>query len=314
MQHFSDAQVRELLPSPAESIDLMREALIALANGEGSVVPKTQVTHDVGGDTADGFANAMPASWPERGLLGIKWVTITPSNPPQGRPMTGGIMVLSDGATGANRCTMDAGELTALRTAAVTGATLALDDRPITFIGAGVQARSHARVIDALAARDREQGRTARGPLTLWARRTEALTEFEQWATEHVPDLEIRTTTDRAAAVRDAGVIVSGLPIGLRGSELDPAEIQADATLLPLDYASVAGRAVAQRASLAADDPEQFETLRAMKLGTDYPQATAYTGEWLQKGRPDGLVVVQNLGSAMGDLLIADAVARAAGV
>lgn len=298
MRFLSDADVRDLLPSPAKAVSLMRETLLALAAGAASVTPKSQVVHEEGG-----FANAMPAAWPQRGLLGVKWVTITPSNRERGAEMIDGLMVLSapDGST---RATMQAAELTALRTAAVTGASLALDERPVVFLGSGVQARSHARALEAL----------GRGPVTFWGRREEALAELAAWCAQHVPDLEVRTSTDRADALSGAGVVVSGLPIGLRGSELAPGEVCGDATLLPLDYASVAGAEIARTGTLAADDPEQFEALRELKLGADYPRAACATGELLRTGRPDGLVIAQNLGSGLADLVLADAVARAAGV
>lgn len=297
MIHLRDDQVRDLLPSPTDAVALMRETLLALADGSASVTPKSQVVHEEGG-----FANAMPAAWPQRGLLGIKWVTITPSNRAHGKEMIDGLMVLS-GADGSTRAVMDAAELTALRTAAVTGASLALDNRPIAFLGTGVQARSHARVIEAL----------GRGPLSVWGRRAEALDELVAWGREHTPDLEIRIATDRAETLAGAGVVISGLPIGLRGSELAPGEVADDVTLLPLDYASVAGAELARTGTVVADDPEQYEMLRPLKHGQDYPRATGATGDLLREGRPDGLVVAQNLGSGLGDVVLADAVVRAAG-
>jgi ornithine cyclodeaminase/alanine dehydrogenase-like protein (mu-crystallin family) len=281
--HLDDAQVSTLLPSPAEQVALMRETLLALADDSASVTPKSQVVHEQGG-----FANAMPAAWPERGLLGLKWVTVTPSNRERGREMIDGLMVLSS-ADGSTRATMAAAELTAQRTAAVTGASLALDDRPVTFLGTGVQARSHARVIEAL----------GRGPLTVWGRRAEALEELTAWCAEHTPGLALRTTTDRAEALAGAGVVISGLA--------------RDATLLPLDYASVAGAEISRTGTVVADDPAQFETLRPLKHGEDYPRATGATGDLLRDGRPNGLVIAQNLGSGLGDVVLADAIARAAG-
>lgn len=297
MLHLSDDQVHDLLPDPARAVELMRETLLALADGSASVTPKSQVMHEEGG-----FANAMPAAWPERGLLGMKWVTVTPSNRGRGGEMIGGLMVLS-AADGSTRATMDAAALTALRTAAVTGASLALDDRPVVFLGTGVQARSHARVIEAL----------DRGPLTVWGRRRDALDELAAWCATHTPRLELRLTTDRAEALVDAGVVISGLPIGLTGSELPLREIRPDATLLPLDYASVAGAELSRTGTVVADDPVQFDALRVLKHGEDYPLATGSTGDLLRDGRPEGLLVVQNLGSGLGDVVLADVVARAAG-
>lgn len=185
MLHLRDDQVRDLLPDPARAVELMRETLLALAEGAASVTPKNQVVHEEGG-----FANAMPAAWPERGLLGMKWVTVTPSNRVRGGEMIGGLMVLS-AADGSTRATMNAAALTALRTAAVTGASLALDDRPVTFIGTGVQARSHARVLESL----------GRGLLTVWGRRRDALEELAAWCARAVPRVcSWRRTSVRVSA------------------------------------------------------------------------------------------------------------------
>lgn len=297
MLHLTDDEVRDLLPGPIEATEMMREVLLALADGSASVTPKSQVMHEDGG-----YANAMPAAWPQRGLLGLKWVTVTPSNRERGGEMIGGLMVLS-AADGSTRATMDAAELTAQRTAAVTGASLSLDERPIAFFGTGVQSRSHARVIEAL----------GRGPLTVWGRRHEALEELAVWCREHTPDLDLRVTTDRAEALTGAGVVISGLPVGLTDLALAPSEVADDATLLPVDYASVAGAAIARTGTVVADDVEQFEALRPLKHGPDYPSATGATGNLLREGRPDGLVVAQNLGSGLGDVVLADAIARRAG-
>lgn len=299
MRHLTDDQVRTLLPSPADAVVMMRETLAALADGSASVAPKSQVEPRAGA-----FANAMPAAWPARCLLGMKWVAVVPDNAERDLPAISGLVLLSDATTGTTRCTMDAGELTALRTAAVTGASLALDDRPVVFLGTGVQARSHLRVLEAI----------GRPEVTVWGRRREALDELVAWGREHAPDVRVTATTDRAAALAGACVIVSGLPIGLDGAGIGAAEIAPDATLLPLDYASSAHAGLAEGAAVAADDPEQFEALRPVKLGADYPRATTATGALLRDGRPEGRVVVQNLGSGLGDVVLADVVARASGL
>ena len=56
MRFLTDADVAALLPPPAETVALAREALVARASGEAEVPPKPAV-HTVPGS----FANAMPA-------------------------------------------------------------------------------------------------------------------------------------------------------------------------------------------------------------------------------------------------------------
>lgn len=114
------------------------------------------------------FANAMPAAYPERNLLGCKWISVVPDNPLRGLPTASGVMVVNDGTTGMPRALLPAAELTAVRTAAVTGAcirALADDDGPVAYLGAGVQAASHLRILEAL-------GHTE---VHVWARRHQAI-------------------------------------------------------------------------------------------------------------------------------------------
>lgn len=96
-------------------------------------------------ETPDGSLLLMPASGPQG--VGVKLVTLTPSNPGLGLPFLGAAYVLFESATQALRAVLDGGALTALRTAAVSGlATRYLagpEARRLVIFGAGVQARSH---------------------------------------------------------------------------------------------------------------------------------------------------------------------------
>ena len=114
MRYLCDADVARLLPPPLESIGLAHEALVALADGSAEVPPKPAVHPG-----AASFANAMPAAYPARKLLGCKWISIFPDNADHGLPSVTGLMVVNDGHTGEPRCVMAAGTLTAARTAAV---------------------------------------------------------------------------------------------------------------------------------------------------------------------------------------------------
>lgn len=304
MRVLTDDDVRLLLPAPAECVDLVAGALVALAEGRAEVPPKPAV-HTVPGS----FANAMPAAWPERELLGCKWISIFPDNPARGLPTASGVMVVNDGRTGLPVCLMPAAELTAARTAAVSGACVRrlapARPGPVAVTGAGVQARSHLRVLEALGHHD----------VVVWARRPEAVDELATWAAVETPQVRLSPAPDPASAVEGAAVVVTALSIGLEGAELDPAWVREDALLLPLDYASSVGPALASTALLAADDVTQFEAVRAQRKLGDYPSPTTWTGALVATGRPAGAtgrVVCQNLGNGLSDLVVADAVRRAA--
>jgi ornithine cyclodeaminase/alanine dehydrogenase len=127
--------------------------------------------------------------------------------------------------------------------------------------------------------------------------------------------VRLRRAPDPAGAVQGAAVVVTALSIGLTGAELDPAWVREDALLLPLDYASSVGPALAAAALLAADDVVQFESVRDQRKLGDYPSPTAWTGALLAARAPartGGRVVCQNLGNGLSDLVVADAVWRAA--
>ena len=300
MRYLSDDDVEALLPPPVEAVRLAHEALVALSRGEAEVPPKPTV------HAADGaFANAMPAAYSARKLLGCKWINIFPDNPSRGLPTATGLMVVNDGETGVPRVVMSAGALTAARTAAVSGACIAAmgsPGAPVGFTGAGVQARSHLRVLAALGHHD----------VTVYARRQEAREELLGWAASSVPQVVLRVTGDVREAVEGRPVVVTALSIGLQGVELDPGWVVPDALVLPLDYASSVGPALAAGALVAADHLSQFEAVRAAGALGDHPPATRWTGELLDGPRPGGRVVCQNLGNGLSDLVVAAAVADAA--
>ena len=301
MRVLTDADVVALAPEPLTTIDLVADALRALARGEGDVPPK----HTVHAGPQDSFANGMSATWPERGLVGNKWITLFPTNAALGLPTASGVLVLNDGQTGVPTHLIAAGEVTARRTAAVSGAclrALAPAQGHVAYTGAGAQARSHLMMLEAL-------GRT---DVVVYARRAEAREELAAWAARHVPSVDLRLVGAPAEAVRGAGGGITGLSIGIEGAHLDAADLGADTLLLPIDYASSVGPAIAATALLAADDRDQFEASRlAGKLG-DYPPATVWDGDLLDGDRPAGRIVCQNLGTALADLIVGEAVARAA--
>lgn len=303
LRYLCDAEVAAVMPAPAEVVRLAEQALIARAEGAAQVPPKPAVHFG-----RNGFANAMPVAVGgshEPGLLGCKWISLQPENPARDLPTAAGIMIVCDGETGMPTCLMSAGELTAVRTAAVSAACLrafVLPDEPVTFIGAGTQALSHLRILTALGYRD----------LRIVGRRPEPRRALEAAADELAVADRVTVTEALDEAVRSAAAIITGLPIGLRGTEIDARLVRQDALLLPLDYASSIGADLAATATVTSDDVEQFTQVAPAKLGADYPAATEWTGNAIRQPRPPGRVLMQNLGNASSDILLAAAIAEAA--
>jgi ornithine cyclodeaminase/alanine dehydrogenase-like protein (mu-crystallin family) len=96
-------------------------------------------------ETRAGTLLLMPA-FGEAGV-GVKLVTLTPSNPDRRLPFIHAVYVLFEAVGQSPVALLDGAALTALRTAAVSGlATRHLASR-LAIFGAGVQARSHLRAM-----------------------------------------------------------------------------------------------------------------------------------------------------------------------
>jgi ornithine cyclodeaminase/alanine dehydrogenase-like protein (mu-crystallin family) len=140
-------EVKELLPM-RECIDVMADALSALARGEAEMPLRTIFRpQDVRG------VMAMMPSFRQRDapLFGLKAICVFPDNAAIGKDAHQGGVLLFSGATGELLAVVNASAITEIRTAAVSAvATRALareDASELAIIGAGVQARSHLEAI-----------------------------------------------------------------------------------------------------------------------------------------------------------------------
>jgi alanine dehydrogenase len=130
----------EAAVSPAEAVDIMREAFVAYARGEWTMPPKVYTPAYPAGDF-----RAMPALGAGHALL--KWVTSFPGNPARGLPTVTGVVLLSDAETGTLLAILDAAAVTALRTGAAAVLAAETLGRPGTaaVVGAGVNGVAVAR-------------------------------------------------------------------------------------------------------------------------------------------------------------------------
>lgn len=139
----------------ATCIDLLTGLQAAISSGE--VVLPLRSSVPLPFEPAD--ANAllvMPGALAEPAVFGAKLLSIYPANgqsdPPA--PVIQGQVLLFDGSTGAPLALVDASSLTAIRTAAASGAaTRALaraDASKLALLGYGVQAASHLEAMRAV--------------------------------------------------------------------------------------------------------------------------------------------------------------------
>lgn len=136
-------EVEELLPVD-ECIPVMSEALSDLARGR-TFLPLRMVITPPG---AAGDMAVMPAYRSgDQAAYGVKVVCFFPGNPSKGLDSHQGSVMLFSGETGELLALMNASAITAIRTAAVSGAATKLLAREnaneLAIIGSGVQARAH---------------------------------------------------------------------------------------------------------------------------------------------------------------------------
>src|SRR5262249_5635132 len=143
-------QIRELLRME-DCIELMAGALAALARGE-VFQPLRTITRP---PEAHGLLGLMPAYRAgEHGAFGLKAICVFPDNPAQGKDAHQGAVMLFSRETGEFMALMNASEITAIRTAAVSAVATRLLAREnahqLGIIGAGVQARTHLAALHSL--------------------------------------------------------------------------------------------------------------------------------------------------------------------
>ena len=316
LRYLSAADVLAALPGVEERIALAERTMVALI-ADAQLPPKIGVRPR----PVDSFGHAMPA-WLRGGaedgtddLLGLKWVTGFPGNARMDLPAIHGTVILSDALTGLPRAILDAGPITAHRTAAVSGLSIARwgphDARArVAVVGAGVQARSHLPVIAHLLP-NAELTLSDRDPIRL-ARLAEdvAAGRGELGSFGHVASV-----VDPAEAVEGADLVVTVISFGPARQSIPAAAFEPDATIIAVDYDMCVPATVAATSDLfLVDDREQFLANRVGAVFAGYPDPQATIGAAILEGvrRPGGRVLVAHLGVGLADVVFGDAILRRA--
>ena len=312
---LSQEQVESLL-HPQECIELMSEALSALARGEAfnplrSVVRPPEQEH---------FLGLMPAY---RGggnpAYVLKEVCIFPDNPKRGLDAHQGAVLLHSADTGQLLAVMNASAITAIRTAAVSGlATKVLsrdDATELAVVGTGVQAKAH---LDAMSAIGRfEKARVA-------GRSPERARAFVAGLTAKY-SFTVEASDDVQQAVRGADVIVtatnSAEPVLKREWVKLGAHVNAVGSCSPvkreLDTATVVASTffVDRRESALHESGDYMLAAKEGAIGPDHIRAELgelLIGEQLGRGFPEEITVFKSLGIAVEDLAAAQFLYRRA--
>jgi len=247
--------------------------------------------------------------------VGVKLVSLTPSNPEHGLPFINAVYVLFDLVTQTPEAVIDGAGLTALRTAAVSGLAtryLAREDATrLVIFGAGVQAASHLEAMLAVRPIDR----------VAIVSRTSARAEE---LAGRIRAMGVRAETRDPAAVADCDVVctctTASTPV-FDGSHLAAgAHVNAVGAYQPtareLDTSTVARAKVAvetREAALA----EAGDLLIPMGEGSIGPQHVVADLKELVMGAavrtaPGDVTVFKSVGIAFEDLVVARALVEAA--
>lgn len=184
----------------AECIELMADALASLARGEVYQPLRTIIRPP----DARGLLGLMPAyRHGEHGAFGLKAICVFPGNPAIGKDAHQGTVMLFSQETGEPLALMNASQITATRTAAVSAVATRLlatpDASDLGIVGAGVQARTH--LVALACVRSIKRARVA-------CRNPDHAAQLVREMQDKVP-FRIEPVDSNEAAVREADLIVT---------------------------------------------------------------------------------------------------------
>jgi ornithine cyclodeaminase len=288
-------------------IPIVRDAMIALSRGETRQLLRSILP------LSDGrLFGVMPGALGAHSAFGAKLIAVFHDESAPARPSHQGVVVLFDPRSGAPVCVVDAGEITAIRTAAASAVATAALSLPgagrLAIVGTGLQAATHARAISKV--------RSLRS-ISVWGRSAEkAHALIERMRPEFPFPLSVAASVEEAVAQADivCTVTSSSEPV-VRGAWIRPG------THLNLVGSSYAGPTevdhdLVLRSRFIADSREGIlrqgaEFLRAKEaglIGDDH--IVAEIGQVLDgsvEGRrsPDEITVYKSIGHVVQDLATA---------
>jgi ornithine cyclodeaminase len=303
----NQSEVARLLPM-GECMDVMARALTTLARGDAVLPLRSMMPLPDG----NGLLALMPAYLAKLPAMGVKVISVFPGNLGTEYDSHQGAVLLFDTANGRLLAMMDATEITAIRTAAVSGVAtrlLARDDAgDLCMIGSGVQARTHLEAM--LIARPIRRVR-------VWSRNYEHARAFAQReSSRHQIAVEpMAGARDAAAGANIVCVATSSNEPVLMGEWIAPgAHINAvgaaQAHARELDTAAVArSRLFVDRRESALNEAGDFLIPKAEgAIGDDHIQGEI--GEVLlrripARTSPEDITLFKSLGLAVEDLAAA---------
>jgi ornithine cyclodeaminase len=193
---INQSQVSELLPM-AECIPLMSDALAMLTRGN-AINP---LRHGLWLPERVGILGMMPAYLADSQTMGVKTVSVFPGNEGTEFDVHQGAVLLFEVSHGRLIAIVEASEITAIRTAAVSGVATKLlarkDATDLAILGSGVQARTHLSAMRL--SRDIHR-------IRVWSRTVEHAQRFAQRESDR-HGVQVEAVTEAREAVDGASII-----------------------------------------------------------------------------------------------------------
>ena len=286
-------------------IPVIRNAMIALSDGR----VRQNLRSFIGLGEGRTFA-LMPAAFSDEGLFGAKLVSVYADG--AGRKAHEGVVVLFDGHTGVPVCIADAGEITALRTAAASAvATQVLarpDARTLSILGLGRQAAEHivaiaqVRTLESIRVwgRDLPRAEAFAAEMTALIGLSVSAVASPRAAAENADILS--TVTAAVDPILEGAWVMPGAHINVVGSS-GPSAAEIDTDLV------VRSRFIVDHAEhVRVHGGEFLRTLATGRIGEDH--IAAQIGAVLSGAAPgrthsDEITVYKSLGHAVQDIAAA---------
>lgn len=146
IHYLSTNELDHLSLSTQEVVDRIENLLVRQSQKQAWNAPKSVITPPDGR-----YMMATLSASDDPPFLATKSLILNPDNPKQGLPIINSLVTLLDSRTGIPLAIIDGNWITAIRTAGLTAVAakyLARNDSSIAaFVGCGVQAHSHLRVL-----------------------------------------------------------------------------------------------------------------------------------------------------------------------
>jgi len=264
------------------------------------------------------FIRALPGCLKRRDVTGLKWVSAYPINRKNDDlSLVSGLVILNDPQTGYPSVVMDAGWITAWRTAAVSAVAArhlaASDAATLAICGAGTQGNTHLESL-ALVLPNLKQ-------VNIYDPNPASLNAFLERHARSRPHLTLTGVSSPHRALQDAQVVVTAAPMMTAPLSIIQAEdLTAGVLCLPIDLDSYfAASAFAACHKIYCDDLQQLQSLKAggrfvhlelESIDGDYAQLL--TRRIPGREHRDQCIMAISVGIAMGDLIVADLIYREA--